>query len=53
MTYGDKVDFNKINIFVDGQYYCSTTWAKTCKEAISIYRRSHSTMGKVTARYAK
>lgn len=33
MAYGDKRDYPKINIFVNGVYRCSTNWAKTCKEA--------------------
>ena len=26
--YGDKRDYPKIDIYVSGQYVCSTTWAK-------------------------
>jgi hypothetical protein len=32
-AYGDKRDFPKIEIFVDGKYKATTTWAKNCKEA--------------------
>jgi len=32
-AYGDKRDFPKIDIFIDGVYDSSTTWAKSCKEA--------------------
>lgn len=31
--YGNKRDYRKIDIFHHGVYLCSTTWAKTCKEA--------------------
>jgi hypothetical protein len=33
VAYGDKRNFPKIEIFVDGEYKATTTWAKTCKEA--------------------
>jgi len=33
MAYGDKRDYNKIDIYVDGQYEFSTTWAKDTIEA--------------------
>lgn len=39
MTYGDKRDYRKIDLSVfnpsDGfwHYRCSTTWARTCREA--------------------
>lgn len=51
MTHGEKRDYPKINIFVGGKYYASTTWAKTCKDAVEIYRKSHSTLAKVTANF--
>jgi hypothetical protein len=53
MTYGDKRDYPKIDIYVRGskQYgpayadnYCyarSTTWAKTCREAVEQYLKAH------------
>lgn len=31
--YGDKRDYRKIDIIVNGSYKCSTTWARTLKEA--------------------
>ena len=43
MTYGDKRDFPKIDISRRGtkatppKYLATTTWAKTCKEAIARY----------------
>jgi hypothetical protein len=33
MAYGDKRDYNKIDIYVDGQYEFSTTWARNIVEA--------------------
>jgi hypothetical protein len=39
MRYGDKRDYPKISIFVrkpgaaDFEYFCSTTWARTCADA--------------------
>jgi len=34
MNYGDKRTYPKIDLYVDGKYLCSTTWARTYKEAI-------------------
>lgn len=36
-TYGDKRDYRKIDIYVDGEYKVSTTWASSCKEAKEKY----------------
>ena len=36
--YGDKRDYREIEIFVDGKYVATTTWAKTCKEAKERYK---------------
>jgi hypothetical protein len=37
--YGDKRDYKKINFYdkKTGKYLCSTTWARTCKEAMEHY----------------
>src|SRR5208282_75208 len=32
-AYGDKRDYPKIEIFVDGKYVATTTWARTIKQA--------------------
>lgn len=40
MNYGDKRDYPKIDIYVHGKYACSTTWARTCKEAVDRYMAS-------------
>lgn len=29
MAYGDKRDYKKIDIYLNGVYKCSTTWAKS------------------------
>ena len=52
MSYSEKNP--KIDIYEDGQYRCSTNWAKTCREAVEKYlRRVPATTGKVTARKVK
>ena len=33
LNYGDIRDYRKIDLFYNGFYIYSTTWAKTCKEA--------------------
>ncbi len=33
IKYGDKRDFPKIDIYFMGSYQCSTTWARTLKQA--------------------
>jgi hypothetical protein len=52
MQYGDKRDYPKINIYVNRNYRCSTTWAATCKEAVEHFKASNPAMpsfAKVTA----
>lgn len=57
MAYGDRRDFRKINIYVNGVYKASTTWARTCREAAERYSDSVSEIRrepmqeKVTARF--
>ena len=48
-----KNDYPKIDIYVNNTYYCSTTWAKTCKEAIQIYKNCHNNIGKISAHFSK
>ena len=38
--YGDKRDYPKIDIYFNGDYICSTTWARTLKEAVKHYFES-------------
>ena len=60
LQYGDKRDYPKINIYArhDGRsdYLCSTTWARTCREAEEQYSQKYDTNpANVTiyARFAK
>ena len=56
MNYGDKRDYPKIDIYVNRNYRCSTTWAKTCEEAVERFIAKGEAMSqgaKVTARFAK
>lgn len=55
MKYGDKRDYKKIDIYVNGKYDISTTWAKTCKEAKQRYKEAYPEFEgvKITARYSK
>ena len=55
--YGDKTDYPKIDVFVNGDYAYSTTWCRTCKEAVQRFGVPFSgepwqLTGKVTARRA-
>lgn len=54
MDYGDKRDYPKIDIYYMGQYQASTTWAKTCKEAIESWKAKNGipASNNVTARKA-
>ena len=53
--HGDKRDYPKIDIYVNGQYACSTTWAKTLKEAIQKYMNTKGFIprNKIKAKYSK
>lgn len=56
LEYGDKRDYRKIDIYVDGIYKCSTTWSKTRKDAIDRYYDRHPELtvhNKVAAHFAK
>lgn len=61
MTYGNKRDFPKIDLFVrrkaDGPkapwvYAASTAWARTCREAVERYQPDNGSF-EVKARFAK
>ena len=41
MTYGDKRNYPKIDIFWRGLYRSSTTWSKTCREAKERFIDAH------------
>lgn len=49
-AYGDKRDYPKIDIFENGKYVATTTWAKTCKEAEEKYKEKHPDAKNVKAR---
>lgn len=65
MMYGDKRDYPKIDLYLRGatkhertNYLCSTTWARTCKEAVQKYKESREgltqeTLSRVYARFSK
>ena len=54
MKHGDKRDYPKIDIYVDGTYDGSTTWCKTCKEAVQRYRDKFGEYeSKVKANFSK
>ncbi len=51
-AYGDKTDYPKIDVFVDGKYAISTTWVPTCREAVERYlERYPGTRGRVIASF--
>lgn len=53
-AYGDKRDYAKIDIFVEGKYKATTTWAKSLPEAKKQYcekEKVDSTL--VTCEYQK
>lgn len=47
MTYGNKRDYRKIDIYTMSpstgkwQYVATTTWAKTCREAVARFKALH------------
>lgn len=56
--YGTFLDYPKINIYVGAYgkltYRASTTWAKTCREARTVYADKHGLcLGNVITRFAK
>lgn len=55
LSYGDKRDYPKIEIYWRGDYKASTSWAKTCKEAKSRFLMAHTNLDPkdVKCRFAK
>jgi len=51
-AYGDKRDYPKIALFADGQYFASTTWSRTCRDAIrhaQLIDKSRNVSRRITA----
>lgn len=42
MAYGDRRDYPKIEIIVDGKYFATTTWSKTCRQAKSEFCKRYN-----------
>ena len=40
-SYGNKRDYPKIELFYDGDYKSTTTWARTLKEAKQHFIKAH------------
>lgn len=40
-AYGDKRDYPKIELYYDGEYKGTTTWARTCREAKEKFILAH------------
>lgn len=55
LVYGDKRNYRKIDIYVDGIYQCSTTWSKTCRDAKKRFIDNNviESNKKITAYFAK
>ncbi len=39
--YGDRRDFGRIDVYVNGKYRCTTTWAINLKEAKDRFLEAH------------
>lgn len=44
-SYGDKRDYPKIELYYDGEYKGTTTWARTCREAKEKFIQAHPRIG--------
>lgn len=55
MAYGDKPDYPKIDIYVDSKYRSTTTWSRTCREAVAVFKQVNPIIAqrakKITARF--
>lgn len=57
-SYGTFKNYPKIHIYIGAygiwNYACSTTWARTCKEAREVYTKTHNLcLGNVKCSFAK
>ena len=48
-----KYNYKKIDIYVNGKYYCSTKWSKTCREAVKNFIRAEGITEGVKANFSK
>ena len=39
--YGDRRDYGKIDVFINGKYRCTTPWTSTLREAKEKYLEAH------------
>jgi len=55
LKHGDKRDYPKIWIFANGRFLATTTWSKTCREAVAHWHDANGSAGdgKITASFAK
>lgn len=49
--YGDKRDYPPIELWRPGEYVATTTWARTCKEAVARYAEAHPGAAPVRANF--
>ena len=52
MKYGDKTNYRKIDLYYGGKYAASTTWSRTCKEAVDHYKEVNNISGVVHGYFA-
>ena len=45
LSYGDKRNYRKIDLFYDGAYICSTTRSRTCREAKAALLENNGSYG--------
>ena len=45
LSYGDKRNYRKIDLFYNGAYICSTTWSRTCREAKAALLENNGSYG--------
>ncbi len=51
--YGEKRDYPKIELHRGGAYVSTTTWARTCKEAVARYAETHPGAAPVRANFKR
>ena len=55
LKHGDKRDYPKIYIYVNGKFVACTTWSKTCKDAVNNWHNVYGYVSneKITANFAR